>query len=170
MPDISASQNRTGSDIDNVIAIANHKNTLQSFIERSPLGVQFAIIVLFYLARAYSTNTNKKFSADNSDGVSSLSSFSFTSKEFFDTYSQLASDMGLTKYLLRHMGFAESMLALEHLALVPEGELTANYRFEVDLHDLKWLATLALQQIAGGRGLSTPEIVYPPHSSRTMPP
>lgn len=170
MPDISASQNRTGSDIDNVIAIANHKNTLQSFIERSPLGVQFAIIVLFYLARAYSANTNKKLSADNSDGVSSLSSFSFTSKEFFDTYSQLASDMGLTKYLLRHMGFAESMLTLEYLALVREDELTANYRFGVDLEDLKWLASLALQQIAGGRGLSSPEIVYPSHTSRTMPP
>src|SRR3712207_7824778 len=112
MPDISANQNRSGSDTDNVIAIANHKNTLESFIERSPLGVQFGIIVLFYLARAYTTNTNKKLLSDNSDGVSSLSSFSFTSKEFFDTYSQLASDMGLTKFLLRHMTFPESILKI----------------------------------------------------------
>jgi hypothetical protein len=148
-------------NVDNVISVANHKNTLQSFIERSPLGVQFAIMVLFYLARAYFSNTNKSLSTDNSSRVSSLSPFSFTSKEFFDTYSQLASDMGLTKYLLRHMAFAESMITLEYLALVREDELTANYRFGVDFEDLKWLASLALQQIAGGHGLSSPEILYP---------
>ena len=120
------------TNVDNVITIANHKNTLQSFIERSPLGVQFGIIVLFSLARANPANTNKKLSPDNSEGASKLSTLSFTSKEFFDTYSQLASDMGLTKYLLRHIAFAESMLTLEYLALVREDELTANYHFGVD--------------------------------------
>ena len=159
--DVSPTQNQDETNVDNVITIANHKNTLQSFIERSPLGVQFAIMVLFYLARAYFTDTNKSLPADNSGGVSSLSPFSFTSKEFFDTYSQLASDMGLTKYLLRHMAFAESMLTLEYLALVREDELTANYRFGVGFEDLKWLASLALQQIAGGRGLSSSEKLYP---------
>jgi hypothetical protein len=158
---ISPTQDQAETNVDNVISVANHKNTLQSFIERSPLGVQFAIMVLFYLARAYFSNTNKSLSTDNSSRVSSLSPFSFTSKEFFDTYSQLASDMGLTKYLLRHMAFAESMLTLEYLALVREDELTANYRFGVDFEDLKWLASLALQQIAGGRSLSSPEILYP---------
>lgn len=158
---ISPTQDQPETNIDNVISVANHKNTLQSFIERSPLGVQFAIMVLFYLARAYFSNTNKSLSTDNSGRVSSLSPFSFTSKEFFDTYSQLASDMGLTKYLLRHMAFAESMLTLEYLALVREDELTANYRFGVDFEDLKWLASLALQQIAGGHGLSSHEILYP---------
>lgn len=157
----SATQNQAETNVDDIITIANDKNILQSFIERSPLGVQFAIMVLFYLARAYFTNTNKSLSPDNSGGVSSLSSFSFTSKEFFDTYGQLASDMGLTKYLLRHMAFAESMLTLEYLALVREDELTANYRFGVDFEDLKWLAALALQQIAGGHGLSLPETLYP---------
>ena len=159
--DNSPTQDHAGTNVDNVITVANHKNTLQSFVERSPLGVQFAIMVLFYLARVYFPNTNKSLSTDNSSGVSSLSPFSFTSKEFFDTYSQLASDMGLTKYLLRHMAFAESMLTLEYLALVREDELTANYRFGVDFEDLKWLASLALQQIAGGHGLSSPEILYP---------
>lgn len=158
---ISPTQDQPETNVDNVISVANHKNTLQSFIERSPLGVQFAIMVLFYLARAYFSNTNKSLSTDNSSRVSSLSPFSFTSKEFFDTYSQLASDMGLTKYLLRHMAFAESMLTLEYLALVREDELTANYRFGVDFEDLKWLASLALQQIAGGHGLSSHEILYP---------
>jgi hypothetical protein len=169
--DVSPTQNQDETNVDNVITIANHKNTLQSFIERSPLGVQFAIMVLFYLARAYFTDANKSLSAlsaDNSGGVSSLSPFSFTSKEFFDTYSQLASDMGLTKYLLRHMAFAESMLTLEYLALVREDELTANYRFGVNFEDLRWLASLALQQIAGGRGLSSSEILYP-SSPRSTP-
>ena len=133
---ISPTQDQPETNVDNVISVANHKNTLQSFIERSPLGVQFAIMVLFYLARAYFSNTNKSLSTDSSRRVSSLSPFSFTSKEFFDTDSQLASDMGLTKYLLRHMAFAESMLTLEYLALVREDELTANYRFGVDFEDL----------------------------------
>ena len=159
--DISPAQDQDETNVDDIITIANHKNTLQSFVETSPLGVQFAIMVLFYLARAYFTDTNKSLSADNSGGVSSLSPFSFTSKEFFDTYSQLASDMGLTKYLLRHMAFAESMLTLEYLALVREDEMTANYRFGVDFEDLKWLASLALQQIAGGYSLSSPERLYP---------
>jgi hypothetical protein len=166
---ISPTQDQAETNFDNLITIANDKNTLQSFIERSPLGVQFAIMVLFYLARAYFTNTNKSLSADNSGGVSSLSPFSFTSKEFFDTYSQLASDMGLTKYLLRHMAFAESMLTLEYLALVREDELTANYRFGVDFDDLKWLASLALQQIAGGHSLSSPERLYPSPPRPTLP-
>lgn len=166
---ISPTQDQAETNVDNLITIANDKNTLQSFIERSPLGVQFAIMVLFYLARAYFTDTNKSLSADNSGGVSSLSPFSFTSKEFFDTYSQLASDMGLTKYLLRHMAFAESMLTLEYLALVREDELTANYRFGVDFDDLKWLASLALQQIAGGHSLSSPERLYPSPPRPTLP-
>jgi hypothetical protein len=159
------------NDYDSVITIANHKDTLQSFIERSPLGVQFAILVLFYLARTDSANANNRLSAaDNSTGgVSKLSPFSFTSKEFFDKYSQLASDLGLTKYLLRHMAFAESMLTLEYLALVREDEVTANYRFGIDFEDLKWLASLALQQIAGGHSLSSPETSYLSASKRAMP-
>jgi hypothetical protein len=157
------------NDDGNVITITNHKDTLQSFIERSPIGVQFSIIVLFYLARSYSANTNNRLSADNSKAASKLSLFSFTSKEFYDTYSQLASDMGLTKYLLRHMAFTESMLTLEYLALVREDELTANYRFGVDFEDLKWLASMALQQIAGGQSLSSPETSYPLASKRTVP-
>ncbi len=168
--DTPPTQDQTERNVDNVITIANHKNTLQSFIERSPLGVQFAILVLFYLARAYFTNTNKRLSADDSEGVSSLSPFSFTSKEFSDTYSQLASDMGLTKYILRHMALAEYMLTLEYLALVREDEVTANYRFGVDFEDLKWLASFALQQIAGGYSLTSPEIFYPSASEPALPP
>jgi hypothetical protein len=158
--DNSASQDEADKDIDNVITIANHKNTLQSFIEKSTLGVQFAIIVLFYLARASLTSTSKSITAEQSSETTNLSPFSFTSREFFDAYSHLASDMGLTKYLVRHMAFAEYMLTLEYLALVREDELTANYHFRVDFDDLKWLASSALQQIAGGHGLTSPERFY----------
>lgn len=168
-PDNSASQDEADKDIDNIITIVNHKNTLQSFIEKSTLGVQFAIIVLFYLARASLTSTSKSINPEQSIEASNLSPFSFTSREFFDAYSRLASDMGLTKYLVRHMAFAEYVLTLEYLALVREDELTANYHFRVDFEDLKWLATLALQQIAGGHGLSSPEIFYPSPSRPTLP-
>jgi hypothetical protein len=168
-PDNSASQDEADKDIDNIITIVNHKNTLQSFIEKSTLGVQFAIIVLFYLARASLTSTSKSINPEQSIEASNLSPFSFTSREFFDAYSRLASDMGLTKYLVRHMAFAEYVLTLEYLALVREDELTANYHFRVDFEDLKWLATLALQQIAGGHGLSSPEIFYLSPSRPTLP-
>ncbi len=167
--DISASQDQTDSDVDSMIAIANNKNTLQSFIERSPLGLQFAIIVLFYLARSSFNTSNTVISADKSTAVADLSPFSFTSREFLDAYSQLASEMGLTKYLVRHIAFAEFMLTLQYLALVREDELTGNYRFKADYEDLKWLASLALQQIAGGHGLSSPEIFYPSPLRATMP-
>ena len=158
------------SDSDNVITIVNRRDTLQSFIEKSPLGVQFAIIVLFHLARSYSTSANKSISADQSAQAIDLSPFLFTSKEFFDAYGQLGSEMGLTKYLVRHMAFAEFMLSLEYLSLVREDELTANYRVKVDFDDLKWLASLALQQIAGGHSLSSPEIFYPSTPRPTLPP
>jgi hypothetical protein len=157
-------------DNDNVITIVNHRDTLQSFIEKSPLGVQFAIIVLFHLARTYSTSANKGISTDQSAQAIDLSPFFFTSKEFFDAYGQLASEMGLTKYLVRYMAFAEFMLSLEYLSLVREDELTANYRVKVDFDDLKWLASLALQQIAGGHSLASPEIFYPSPPRSTLPP
>jgi hypothetical protein len=153
--------NNRDTNSNNVITISNHKNTLQSFIEKSPLGVRFAVIVLFYMARSSLTSPQNSTSASLSPGAMDLSSISFTSKEFFDTYSQLASDMGLTRYLVRHMAFAEFMLTLEYLAIVREDEITANYRFKVNFEDLKWLASISLQQIMGGHGLSSSEIFYP---------
>ena len=167
--DNSPSQDEADKDIDSVITIANHKNTLHSFIEKSTLGVQFAIIVLFYLARASLTSASKSITAEQSSEATNLSPFSFTSREFFDVYSHLASDMGLTKYLVRHMAFAEYMLTLEYLALVREDELTANYHFRVDFEDLKWLASSALQQIAGGYGLTSPERFYTSDPKSILP-
>ncbi len=150
-------------DTNNVISISNHKNTLRSFIEKSPLGVRFGIIVLFYMARESLTNAKNRTADNQSVQAMDLSSFSFTSKEFFDVYSQLASDMGLTKYLVRHMAFSEFMLTLEYIALIREDELTANYRFKVNFDDLKWLASISLQQITGGQGLSASEVLFTPN-------
>lgn len=152
--------NNRDPDFDNVISISNHKNTLQSFIEKSPLGVRFAIIVLFYMARnSVSGSKNSTFTGQNIEPID-LTSFSFTSKEFSDAYTQLATDMGLTKYLIRHMAFAEFMLTLEYLAIVREDEFTGNYRFKVSFNDLKWLASLSLQQVTGGQGMSASELFY----------
>jgi hypothetical protein len=162
--------NNRDTDSNNVISISNHKNTLQSFIEKSPLGVRFGIIVLFYMARSSLTSPKNSTSASLSPGARDLSSISFTFKEFSDTYGQLASDMSLTKYLVRHMAFAEFMLTLEYLAIVREDEITANYRFKVNFEDLKWLASLSLQQIAGGHGLSSSEIFYPSTPTTNLSP
>jgi hypothetical protein len=167
--DISPGQDGAIKAIDDdVITITNHKNTIQSIIEKSPLGVQFAIIVLFYLARGSMTSTSKSITDERSREDRDLLPFSFTSREFSDAYSQLAIDMGLTRYLLRHMAFAEYMLTIEYLVLVREDEITSNYHFTVNFEDLKWLASLAFQHIAGGQGLSSPEIFYPSHRSRNL--
>jgi hypothetical protein len=164
--------NDKDKDTNNVISISNHKDTLRSFIEKSPLGVRFGIIVLFYMARESLTKAKNRIPDNQSIQAMDFSSFSFTSKEFFDAYSQLASDMGLTKYLLRHMAFSELMLTLEYMALVREDELTANYRFKVNFDDLKWLASISLQQITGGQGLSDSEVMFtanPPSSPSLGP-
>lgn len=160
--EISSDQSKGATDAksEDVITIVNDKGTLQSFIEKSPLGVQFAIIVLFYLARAYRSNTTKSKLAEKSDNPN-FSQYSFTSKEFFNAYSNLAAEMGLTKFLIRHMAFAEFMLTLEYLALIREHEFNANYQFKIEFDDLKWLASIALKQITGGENLASPEIFYP---------
>jgi len=157
---------------DDAIIIINHKETLRSFIEKSPLATQFAIIVLFYLAKEY-LNSDKTPPASRTDANASatiLAPFSFTSKEFFDTYSQLALEMGLIKYLVRHIAFAEFMLTLEYLLLIREEESTARYQFKVNCEDLRWMASIALQQIVGGQNLSSPEIFYPSPPRTTLPP
>jgi hypothetical protein len=171
IPTTDATPNSTErkEDLDSDIIIINHKDTLKAFIEKSPLGLQFAILALYYLARSYYIDRNKGSQAVQLDPRVPMTPYSFTSKEFFDTYRQLAFEMGLTKYLVRHMAFAEFMLTLEYLAMIREDELTSKYQFTVDFEDLKWLASIALQQIAGGHGLSSPEVFYPSPPRPTIP-
>jgi hypothetical protein len=154
---------------ENIITVINEKDTLKTFIERSPLAVQFATIVLFYMASDsyHKHNSNKSLDQAelHADANMVLTSFSFTSKEFFDAYSQLALDTGLIKYLARHLAFSEFMLTLEYLAIVREDASTARYQFQLSFEDLRWIASTALQQIIGGQSLSSPQVFYP--SSRT---
>jgi hypothetical protein len=62
-------------DTNNVISISNHKNTLRSFIEKSPLGVRFGIIVLFYMARESLTKAKNRIADNQSVQAMDLSSF-----------------------------------------------------------------------------------------------
>jgi hypothetical protein len=156
-----------------IITVVNEKDTLKTFIERSPLAVQFATIVLFYMANDcyHKQNSNKNLNQVEQpvDANMILTSFSFTSKEFFDAYSQLALDTGLIKYLARHLAFAEFMLTLEYLAIVREDVSTARYQFQISFEDLRWIASTALQQIVGGQSLSSPQVFYPSPSKDTLP-
>jgi hypothetical protein len=155
------------------IIVVNEKNTLKTFIEQSPLALQFATIVLFHMASGYhykhKSNKNRHESEQPADENMILTSFSFTSKEFFDAYSQLALDMGLTKYLVRHIAFAEFMLTLEYIGIAREDVSTGRYQFKVSFEDLRWIASIALQQIVGGQSLSSPEVFYPSSLKDTMP-
>jgi hypothetical protein len=156
-----------------IITVVNEKDTLKTFIERSPLAVQFATIVLFYMANDcyHKLNSNKNLdqARQPADGSMILTSFSFTSKEFFDAYSQLALDTGLIKYTARHLAFAEFMLTLEYLAIVRQDISTARYQFQISFEDLRWIASIALQQIVGGQSLSSPHVFYPSHPRDTFP-
>jgi hypothetical protein len=149
-----------------IITVVNEKNTLKAFIERSPLSVQFATIVLFHMAsdyyRKYSSSNNNNLDQDGmpADGSMILTSFSFSSKEFFDAYSQLALDTGLIKYIARHLAFSEFMLTLEYLAIIREDTPAARYQFQISFEDLGWIASIALQQIVGGQSLSSPQVFY----------
>ena len=168
--------NKAAGNDDNstgTIIIVNEKNTLKTFIEQSPLAVQFATIVLFHMTSGYNykhnSNKNRHEVEQAADENMILTSFSFTSKEFFDAYSQLALDMGLTKYLARHIAFAEFMLTLEYIGIVREDVSTGRYQFKVSFEDLRWIASIAFQQIVGGQSLSSPEVFYPSSPIDTLP-
>jgi hypothetical protein len=141
-----------------IITLVNDKDTLRSFVEQSPGGIQFAFIVLFDMAQSYynsSANRGKRGEGSNPPP------FSFSSREFMDKYSQLAYDMRIIKYIARHLAFQEFVLTLEYLSFVREEEPSSKYELKISLEDLKWLASVALQQIAGGQNLSSPQIFYP---------
>ncbi len=155
------------------ITIVNQKDTLKTFIERSPLGVQFAMIALFHMANSYySAHKKESVSKPEPSQNSSITvePFSFTSMEFLNAYSQLALETGLVKYLARHLAFGEFVLTLEYLAVIREDTSSARYEFKVSFDDLKWMASIALQQIIGGQSLSSPEIFYPSPPRDTFPP
>jgi hypothetical protein len=94
----------------NIITAINRKNDLRIFISNSTPGFQFSLIVLFAIARKYYHNKIRKDSSNNNQRVNNNFVFAFSSREFRDTYSKLAYDLGLSRHLVREIAFPEYTL------------------------------------------------------------
>ena len=135
----------------NIITAINRKNDLRIFIFNSTLGFQFSLIVLFAIARKYYHNHIRKDSNNNNDKRTNNNFvFAFSSREFRDTYSKLAYDLGLSRHLVREIAFPEYTLTLLYLGFIREKEDTGEYEYSLSLDESKWLASVALNIIETG--------------------
>jgi hypothetical protein len=134
----------------NIITAINRKNDLRIFISNSTPGFQFSLIVLFAIARKYYHNKMRKDSSNNNQRVNNNFVFAFSSREFRDTYSKLAYDLGLSRHLVREIAFPEYTLTLLYLGFIREKEDTGEYEFSLSLDESKWLASVALNIIETG--------------------
>jgi len=134
----------------NIITAINRKNDLRIFIFNSTLGFQFSLIVLFAIARKYYHNNIRKNSGNNNQRVNNNFVFAFSSREFRDTYSKLACDLGLSRHLVREIAFPEYTLTLLYLGFIREKEDRGEYEFSLTLDESKWLAYVALNIIETG--------------------
>ena len=135
----------------NIITAINRKNDLRIFIFNSTPGFQFSLIVLFAIARKYyHNNIRKDSSSNNNQRVNNNFVFAFSSREFRDTYSKLAYDLGLSRHLVREIAFPEYTLTLLYLGFIREKEDTGEYEFSLSLDESKWLASVALNIIETG--------------------
>ncbi|MDF2768250.1 MAG: hypothetical protein K0S91_1085 [Nitrososphaeraceae archaeon] len=134
----------------NIITAINRKNDLRIFIFNSTPGFQFSLIVLFAIARKYYHNNIRKDSSNNNQRVNNNFVFEFSSREFRDTYSKLAYDLGLSRHLVREIAFPEYTLTLLYLGFIREKEDTGEYEFSLSLDESKWLASVALNIIETG--------------------
>jgi hypothetical protein len=136
----------------NIITAINRKNDLRIFIFNSTPGFQFSLIVLFAIARKYYHNNIRKdsSSSNNNQRVNNNFVFAFSSREFRDTYSKLAYDLGLSRHLVREIAFPEYTLTLLYLGFIREKEDTGEYEFSLSLDESKWLASVALNIIETG--------------------
>jgi hypothetical protein len=135
----------------NIITAINRKNDLRIFIFNSTPGFQFSLIVLFAIARKYyHNNIRKDSSSNNNQQVNNNFVFAFSSREFRDTYSKLAYDLGLSRRLVREIAFPEYTLTLLYLGFIREKEDTGEYEFSLSLDESKWLASVALNIIETG--------------------
>jgi hypothetical protein len=147
--------NRKNDDDSNTITAINRKNDLRVFISNSTPGFQFSLIVLFAIARKYYHNYIRKDSNDNNSNniiqrTNNNFVFTFSSREFRDTYSRLACDLGLSRHLIREIAFPEHMLTLLYLRFIREKEDTGEYEFSLSLDESRWLASVALNIIETG--------------------
>jgi hypothetical protein len=133
----------------NLITTINRKNDLRIFIFNSTPGFQFSLIVLFAIARKYYHNNIRKDS-NNNQRTNNNFVFAFSSREFRDTYSKLAYDLGLSRQLVREIAFPEYTLTLLYLGFIREKEDTGEYEFSLSLDESKWLASVALNIIETG--------------------
>jgi hypothetical protein len=136
----------------NIITAINRKNDLRIFIFNSTPGFQFSLIVLFAIARKYYHNNIRKDSSSSNTNqrVNNNFVFAFSSREFRDTYSKLAYDLGLSRHLVREIAFPEYTLTLLYLGFIREKEDTGEYEFSLSLDESKWLASVALNIIETG--------------------
>ena len=134
----------------NIITAINRKDDLRIFIFNSTPGFQFSLIVLFAIARKYYHNNIRKDSNNNNQRTNNNFVFAFSSREFRDTYSKLAYDLGLSRQLVREIAFPEYTLTLLYLGFIREKEDTGEYEFSLSLDESKWLASVALNIIETG--------------------
>jgi len=96
----------------NIITAINRKNDLRIFILNSTPGFQFSLIVLFAIARKYYHDRIRKDGNNNNQRTNNNFVFAFSSREFRDTYSKIACDLGLSRHLVREIAFPEYTLTL----------------------------------------------------------
>jgi hypothetical protein len=146
-------EKRKGRDNNNnTITALNRKNDLRIFISNSTPGFQFSLIVLYSIARKYYNQHRHitKKSNDNDQLTNNNFAFAFSSREFRDTYSRIACDLGLSQHLIREIAFPEYTLTLLYLGFIREKEDTGEYEFSLTLDESKWLASIALNIIQVG--------------------
>ena len=149
--DRKSNRKNENDDDSNTITTINRKNDLRVFISNSTPGSQFSLIVLFAIARKYYHNHIKKDSNNNNNQRTNNNFvFTFSSREFRDTYSRLACDLGLSRQLVREIAFPEHMLTLLYLGFIREKEDTGEYEFSLSLDESRWLAAVALNIIETG--------------------
>ncbi|HEX5891785.1 MAG TPA: hypothetical protein VFY41_02900, partial [Nitrososphaeraceae archaeon] len=135
----------------NIITAINRKNDLRIFILNSTPGFQFSLIVLFAIARKYyHDRIRKDGNNNNNQRTNNNFLFAFSSREFRDTYSKIACDLGLSRHLVREIAFPEYTLTLLYLGFIREKEDTGEYEFSLSLDESKWLASVALNIIETG--------------------
>ena len=148
--DRKSNRKNENDDDSNTITTINRKNDLRVFISNSTPGFQFSLIVLFAIARKYYHNNIRKDSNNNNQRTNNNFVFAFSSREFRDTYSKLAYDLGLSRQLVREIAFPEYTLTLLYLGFIREKEDTGEYEFSLSLDESKWLASVALNIIETG--------------------
>jgi hypothetical protein len=105
---------------------------------------------LFAIARKYYHDRIRKDGNNNNQRTNNNFVFAFSSREFRDTYSKIACDLGLSRHLVREIAFPEYTLTLLYLGFIREKEDTGEYEFSLTLDESKWLASVALNIMETG--------------------